>query len=88
MIGYAVYEIGAALFGDTFAWDNAGPYLAGGNDPCGAAVYQLTPLKDVCLRNCRTRSMFLMDHWRPDRVGALRMGIDARRLLRRAVAGR
>jgi predicted metal-binding membrane protein len=74
LIGYALYEIGAALFGDTFAWDNAGPYLAAGII-LGAAVYQLTPLKDVCLRNCRHPLMFLMEHWRPDRVGALRMGI-------------
>jgi uncharacterized membrane protein len=26
---YAIYELGSALTGDLFAWDNAGPYLAG-----------------------------------------------------------
>ena len=40
-----------------------------------AAVYQLTPLKDVCLRHCRSPFMFLMKHWRPGRLGALRMGV-------------
>ena len=40
-----------------------------------AAVYQLTPLKDVCLRHCRSPFMFLMKHWRPGRVGAVRMGL-------------
>ena len=74
LLGYAVFEAGSAIFGDTFAWDNAGPYLAGGII-VGAALYQLTPLKDVCLRHCRSPLTFLMDHWRPDRIGALRMGI-------------
>ena len=41
----------------------------------GAAVYQLTPLKDVCLRHCRNPFMFIMQHWRPGRLGALRMGV-------------
>ena len=63
-----------AATGDAFSWDNAGPYLAGGII-CAAAVYQLTPLKDVCLRHCRSPLMFLMTRWRPGRLGALRMGI-------------
>jgi predicted metal-binding membrane protein len=74
LVGYGLYEIGKGLTGDVFAWDNAGPYLAGGII-IGAAVYQLTPLKDVCLRHCRSPFMFLMTHWRPGRVGALRMGV-------------
>jgi predicted metal-binding membrane protein len=41
-----------------------------------AAVYQFTPLKDVCLRNCRNPMMFLLTRWRPGRVGALRMGCE------------
>jgi hypothetical protein len=60
--------------GDAFAWDNAGPYLAGGVI-LAAAVYQLTPLKDTCLRHCRSPFTFLMEHWRPGRLGALRVGI-------------
>jgi hypothetical protein len=60
--------------GDAFAWENAGPYLAGGII-VAAAAYQLTPLKDVCLRHCRSPFMFLMNHWRPGRWGALRMGV-------------
>ena len=42
----------------------------------GAAVYQLTPLKDVCLRKCRNPLTFLMHGWRPGRIGALRMGVE------------
>src|SRR5207344_547461 len=49
-------------------------YLAGGI-LLTAAVYQLTPLKDVCLRHCRSPLSFLMTYWRPGRLGALRMGV-------------
>jgi predicted metal-binding membrane protein len=74
LLGFGLFELGKALTGDAFAWDNGGPYLAGGVILL-AAVYQLTPLKDVCLRHCRSPFMFLMTHWRPGRVGALRMGL-------------
>jgi predicted metal-binding membrane protein len=74
LVGYAIYELGSAVTGDVFSWDDAGPYLAGGII-LAAAVYQLTPLKDVCLRHCRSPFAFLTQHWRPGRVGALRMGV-------------
>ena len=41
-----------------------------------AGVYQLTPLKSVCLRQCRSPLSFLMHHWRPGVRGAFRMGVD------------
>ena len=41
-----------------------------------AGVYQLTPLKDRCLRHCREPVQFLMTHWRPGPAGALRMGLE------------
>jgi predicted metal-binding membrane protein len=75
LVGYGLYELGRAAFGDTFSWNDAGPYLAGGII-VAAAVYQLTPLKDVCLRYCRSPLMFLMKHSKPGRLGALRMGIE------------
>jgi predicted metal-binding membrane protein len=40
-----------------------------------AGAYQLTPLKNVCLRNCRSPAEFLSSHWRRGNAGALRMGI-------------
>ena len=30
-----------------------------------AGVYQMTPLKSVCLRQCQSPMSFLMHHWRP-----------------------
>ena len=41
-----------------------------------AAVYQLTPLKDVCLRNCRSPLDFVIGYWQPASRGALRMGVE------------
>jgi predicted metal-binding membrane protein len=41
-----------------------------------AGVYQLTPLKDLCLSNCRNPLQFFMTQWRPGTTGALRMGIS------------
>jgi predicted metal-binding membrane protein len=40
-----------------------------------AGLYQLTPLKDVCLRHCRTPLAFVMQNWRDGRVGAVEMGL-------------
>jgi predicted metal-binding membrane protein len=40
-----------------------------------AGVYQMTPLKRVCLRLCRSPISFLFGHWHPGWLGALRMGL-------------
>jgi predicted metal-binding membrane protein len=39
-----------------------------------AGVFQLSPLKEVCLRNCRSPVGFLLGHWRPGWRGSLTMG--------------
>ncbi len=41
-----------------------------------AGVWQLTPLKARCLRQCRSPISFLSTHWRPEVGGAFRMGIE------------
>ena len=41
-----------------------------------AAVYQLTPLKQACLRSCRSPISFLASRWRTGVTGALRMGAE------------
>lgn len=40
-----------------------------------AGAWQLTPLKAMCLRHCRSPLGHLMAHWRPGLGGALRMGL-------------
>ena len=75
LLGYAIFAAVDSLDIGFLAWDEGGPYVAGGVI-VGAAIYQLTPLKDVCLRHCSNPFMFLLTAWRPGRAGALRMGIQ------------
>jgi predicted metal-binding membrane protein len=75
LVAYAILETGRALDIEALSWDRAGPYVAGGVI-VAAAIYQLTPLKDACLRKCRSPFMFLLNAWKPGRAGALRMGIE------------
>lgn len=72
---YALSQGAGFLSNDFFAWDRAGPYLAGGI-VVFAAAYQLTPLKDACLTKCRNPLSFIMSSWKPGRGGALRMGME------------
>jgi predicted metal-binding membrane protein len=39
-----------------------------------AGLYQLTPWKRACLEHCRNPVHFFAEHWRPGRMGALRLG--------------
>jgi predicted metal-binding membrane protein len=41
-----------------------------------AGIYQLSPLKSVCLRHCRSPFDFVLNHWRDGASGALRMGVE------------
>lgn len=50
------------------------PRIAGGL-LVAAGLYQLSPLKDVCLGKCRTPFSFLLAHWRDGPSGAFRMGL-------------
>jgi predicted metal-binding membrane protein len=54
---------------------SASPML-GGALLIGAGVYQLTPLKNACLTQCRAPANFIAQHWRGGFTGAFRMGID------------
>lgn len=40
-----------------------------------AGIYQLTPLKNVCLRHCRSPAEFLTTHRRPGSTGAFATGL-------------
>lgn len=40
-----------------------------------AGLYQLSPLKDLCLSKCRTPIGFIMTSWRDGAAGALNMGM-------------
>jgi predicted metal-binding membrane protein len=50
--------------------------VIGGLTLVGAGVYQLTPLKYLCLSQCRSPLGFLLTSWRDGARGAFRMGVD------------
>ena len=50
-------------------------YLGGGL-LVAAGIYQMTPLKEVCLQHCRSPIHFITEHWRNGTGGAFRMGLD------------
>jgi len=62
----------AGLLSETMAFGNA--FLANAV-LIGAGLYQWTPLKDACLRHCRSPTEFLARHWRGGMLGAARTGI-------------
>jgi predicted metal-binding membrane protein len=73
VLAFAVAWVGGRLFGDVLAWDRTGRWIAGVT-LIVAAVYELTPLKDVCLGTCRSPLGFLLGAWRTGMSGALQMG--------------
>ncbi len=71
---FGVALAGGRAWSDVLAWDRAGRWVAGAT-LLVAAVYELTPLKDVCLGKCRSPLGFLLGSWRGGPVGGLKMGI-------------
>lgn len=51
-------------------------YWLGGVILLAAGVWQLTPIKGICLRHCRSPMGFLVQSWQPGRGGAFRMGLE------------
>ncbi|WP_260291281.1 DUF2182 domain-containing protein [Sedimenticola hydrogenitrophicus] len=41
-----------------------------------AGIYQWLPVKKACLEKCRSPLNFFLMHWRPDTLGAFRMGAE------------
>jgi predicted metal-binding membrane protein len=52
-----------------------GSWLFGGALLIAAGLYQFSPLKQACLRACRSPFAFLLNHWHEGWMGALRMGV-------------
>jgi predicted metal-binding membrane protein len=71
---YVIAAAAAAVAGDSmWAMDNL-PRIAGFL-LVAAGVYQLTPIKRVCLTRCRTPLSFMLSYWRDGRAGAMSMGL-------------
>jgi len=73
LLAFAVSDVGGGLLADDLSWSGGGRWLAGGI-LVAAAVYEVTPLKDVCLGKCRSPLGFLLGSWRGGLSGALQMG--------------
>ena len=73
VVAYGLFAIGKRVLGPDLAWHSSGRWLAGGL-LAGAALYELTPLKDACLGKCRSPFGFLMGAWRDGVRGAGDMG--------------
>lgn len=73
LAAYGLFALGRSFFGGVLAWHAGGRWFAAGL-LATAALYELTPLKDVCLARCRSPLGFLIGTWRDGRMGALEMG--------------
>ncbi|WP_323102231.1 DUF2182 domain-containing protein [Intrasporangium sp. YIM S08009] len=73
IVAFAVGLLAARVVPDP-QWDDAGRVLTGGTLLL-AAVYELTPLKRVCLNKCRSPLGLILGSWRDGWTGALRMGM-------------
>jgi predicted metal-binding membrane protein len=75
MVAFLLAFLGGRIAGDPLSWDRSGRWIAGAT-LLVAAVYELTPLKDVCLGKCRSPLGFLLGSWRDGKAGAVRMGME------------
>ncbi|MGA7911029.1 MAG: DUF2182 domain-containing protein [Candidatus Dormiibacterota bacterium] len=73
LLSYGLFEVGKTWFGSQLAWNAGGRWVAA-SVLVGAAVYELTPLKNVCLGKCRSPLGFLLGNWREGGTGAVEMG--------------
>ena len=74
VLAFGIAFTGARITGDVLAWNRAGRWVAAATLVV-AAVYELTPIKDVCLGKCRSPLGMLLGSWRDGRSGALGMGV-------------
>ena len=62
----------AGLLSETMAFDDG---TAAGAVLIALGIYEWTPLKHACLRHCRSPTEFLVRHWHPGTLGAVRTGV-------------
>ena len=78
-IGFGALAYGVAVGADALSrqsmWvmDNAA--RLGGILLLAAGLYQISPLKNLCLTKCRSPLSFILTSWRDGHAGAVRMGL-------------
>lgn len=73
LVAYGLYRLLARADLAFLRWDEGGRWAAGAA-VVAAGVYQLTPLKRICLSHCRSPLHFLLHGWHDGTAGAVRMG--------------
>jgi predicted metal-binding membrane protein len=73
LAAYGLASLGRSSVVGGVAWNGAGHWCAAAILAL-AALYELTPLKDVCLSKCRSPLGFLLGSWRGGWRGAIEMG--------------
>jgi predicted metal-binding membrane protein len=75
LLAYGIFRAIQSAHLHAFSWHAQGPLIAGGAI-AAAGLYQLSPLKRVCLRHCRSPMHYVLGGWRPGWRGAVRMGLE------------
>lgn len=75
LAAYGLYRLAVHFDFGFLAWSRGGRYVAGGAI-IAAGLYELTPLKSICLRHCRSPLHFVLGAWRDGVRGAVRMGVE------------
>jgi predicted metal-binding membrane protein len=75
LAAYGIFRVVKSAHLHALDWNAQGPTIAGGAI-IAAGLYQLTPLKRVCLRHCRSPMHYVLGGWRSGRLGAIRMGAE------------
>jgi predicted metal-binding membrane protein len=75
ILAYGVYRAAKDVAPDFFGWNRGGRYVAG-SALVLAGLYELAPLKDVCLRRCRGPLHFIVRSWRDGPGGSLQLGVE------------
>ena len=74
LTAYGAFALTRSLDLGVLSWDHDGRYIAGAVLLLSAA-YQLTAVKDACLRRCRDPLDFVARNWQPGTRGATAMGL-------------
>jgi predicted metal-binding membrane protein len=75
VLAYAA-AVGAQELAEQSMWFMDNMARIGGGVLIAAGIYQLTPLKSVCLSKCRSPFAFVLGSWREGQGGAVRMGLE------------
>jgi predicted metal-binding membrane protein len=68
------FDLGVHRSVDASGWLKAHDWFIGGGVLALAGAYQFTPLKDACLKNCRTPRQFMLRHYRRGAAGGFALG--------------